>query len=128
VTFFQERVLLHQAIHLVSLGKGAVLHTQNLTRFSGTSTEVWFNTRNGWEPSKGHTQTFPLVKKTQRTVEDELWPVRNEHRGIRPVAVGEEKGKKKKRVNDGLTRQLPSRIHNFEPIPTALITLWLGSG
>ena len=38
-----------------------------------------------------HTQTFPLVKWTRKLVEEELRSVWNEHRGIRPVVVGEKK-------------------------------------
>ena len=42
-----------------------------------------------------HTQTFPLVKWTRELVENELRSVRNEHRGIRPVVVGEKKESEK---------------------------------
>ena len=38
-----------------------------------------------------HTQTFPLVKWTRKLVKEELRSVWDEHRGIRPVVVGEEK-------------------------------------
>ncbi|KAF9777505.1 hypothetical protein BJ322DRAFT_1222240 [Thelephora terrestris] len=50
-----------------------------------------------------------LVFLTRKVAEDEPWSVRDEHRGVQPVVVGEKKGEKN-RANDHLMRRLPNRF------------------